>query len=96
LLIMKKERRKFSSSFKTKVVLEALQERLSLSELAQKHQLHPNQISGWKKEFLEKADTVFEAPDRSREKQLETEKEALFKELGEKEFQLSWYKKKLG
>ena len=93
---MKNQRRKFSSSFKTQVVLEALQERLSLSELAQKYQLHPHQISAWKREFLEKADSVFEAPDRSREKQLEAEKEALFKELGEKEFQLSWYKKKLG
>lgn len=93
---MKRERRKFSSSFKTKVVLEALQERLSLSELALKHQLHPNQISSWKKDFLEKADSVFDGPDRKREKQLEAEKEALFKELGEKEFQLSWYKKKLG
>lgn len=92
---MKRERRKFSASFKTKVVIEALQERLSLSELAQKHQLHPNQISSWKKDFLAKADLVFEGPDRKKEKKLEAEKEALFKELGEKEFQLSWYKNKL-
>jgi len=46
------KRRKFTSKFKTKVVLEALKERQSLAELAQKYQLHPNQISTWKKEFL--------------------------------------------
>lgn len=92
---MRKERRKLSSSFKVQVVLEALQERQSLSELAQKHMVHPSQINAWKKEFLEKADTVFEAPDRSREKSLEEERDALFKQLGEKEFQLSWLKKKL-
>ena len=92
---MRKERRKLSSSFKVQVVLEALQERQSLSALAQKHMVHPSQINAWKKEFLEKADTVFEAPDRSREKSLEEERDALFKQLGEKEFQLSWLKKKL-
>jgi transposase len=92
---MRKERRKLSSSFKVQVVLEALQERQSLSELAQKHMVHPSQINAWKKEFLEKADTVFEAPDRSREKSLEEERDALFRQLGEKEFQLSWLKKKL-
>jgi transposase-like protein len=38
---MKQTRRKFTPEFKTKVVLEALSERLSLTELAQKHELHP-------------------------------------------------------
>ncbi len=33
-------RRKFSSKFKTKVVLEALKERSSMAELAQKYELH--------------------------------------------------------
>ena len=51
--------RKFTSSFKTKVVLEAIKERKSLSELAQQYELHPNQISKWKQEFLQGADQVF-------------------------------------
>jgi transposase-like protein len=52
---MKQTRRKFTSEFKTKVVLEALSKRLSLTELAQKHELHPTQIAQWKREFLDKA-----------------------------------------
>ncbi|MFO7657159.1 MAG: transposase [Bacteroidales bacterium] len=48
---MKKTRRKFSAAFKTKVVLEAIKERYTLSELAQQYDLHPNQIALWKKEF---------------------------------------------
>jgi transposase-like protein len=92
---MKKQRRKLSASFKVQVVLEALQERQTLSELAQKHMVHPAQINSWKKEFLEKADSVFEAPDRSREKSLEEDRDALFRQLGEKEYQLNWLKKKL-
>ncbi|MBK9699257.1 MAG: transposase [Flavobacteriales bacterium] len=38
---MKKTYRKHSPAFKTKVVLEALKERETLSELAQRHGLHP-------------------------------------------------------
>ncbi|NGZ89259.1 transposase [Psychroflexus maritimus] len=57
---MRKSRRKFTSEFKTKVALEALKERYSLSELAERFELHPNQISQWKQEFLEKSKDVFD------------------------------------
>lgn len=56
---MKKSRRKFEASFKAQVALEALKERQTLSELAQRYELHPNQISAWKQEFLENAASVF-------------------------------------
>jgi transposase len=39
------KRRKFSASFKTKVVLEALKEQRKLAELSQRHNLHAQQIS---------------------------------------------------
>ena len=55
-------RRKFTSEFKTKVVLEALKERVSLAELAQKHSLHPQQITKWKRDFLTGASAVFSKP----------------------------------
>lgn len=55
---MKRERRKFSASFKTKVVLEALKERETIQQLAAKFELHPNQISQWKSDFLANADQV--------------------------------------
>lgn len=45
-------KRKFTSAFKTKVVLDALSERYTIQELARKHQLHATQISAWKGQFL--------------------------------------------
>ena len=55
---MKKSGRKFTSVFKIKVVLELLKERITLSEIAQKNEIHPTIISKWKTEFLEKASIV--------------------------------------
>ena len=37
-------RKKYTSKFKTKVVLEALKERSSVAELAQKYELAPQQM----------------------------------------------------
>lgn len=55
-----KKRKSYSAGFKTKVVLEVLQERETLQEIARKYELHPIQISTWKGQFLSNADVVFE------------------------------------
>jgi len=55
----KKNYRKHTSAFKTRVVLDAIKERETLSELAQRYQLHPTQISIWKMEFIGGAEQVF-------------------------------------
>ncbi len=64
---MKNQRRKFTSEFKSRVVLEAITERLSLGELAEKFDLDANQIAEWKKKFLSKAHLVFELEDSGSE-----------------------------
>ena len=42
-------RRKHTADFKAKVALEALQERSTLSEISERHGIHPNLVSQWKK-----------------------------------------------
>jgi transposase-like protein len=93
----KRTRRKFSADFKAKVVIEALKERSTIEEIARKHELHPNQISQWKKEFLEKAAAVFESEEsvNDEKQQREQESEKLYARIGQLEMQNNWLKKKL-
>lgn len=55
----KRPRRNHGSTFKAKVALEAIKEQQTLVELAERFQVHPNQIAQWKKQLLERAEEVF-------------------------------------
>jgi transposase-like protein len=44
------KRRNFTDQFKAKVALEALRGDKTVQEIAAKHQLHPNQVSAWKRQ----------------------------------------------
>ena len=55
------KRRKFTAKFKAEVVLEALRGETSQAELCRRHNLSENQISTWKRQLLESAETFFES-----------------------------------
>ena len=53
-------RRRFSADFKAKVALEAIRGERTISELATKHQLHPNQVTQWKRQAIENLAKAFD------------------------------------
>ena len=61
----KRPRRNHTAVFKAKVALEAVKEGQTLVELSEWFQVHPNQITEWKKQLLEKASDVFEKGKKS-------------------------------
>ena len=92
---MKRKRRTFSVEFKLKVILSALQERETLTELAQKYDLHPNQISKWKTDFLENAAHYMKPPDKQDKGEGQVEVSELYAKIGQLQMQLDFLKKKL-
>jgi len=88
---MKTQRQKHSGAFKAKVAIEALQERESIHELASKYRIHPNMISRWKKEFLERAPELFDKPGQ--EKKDEADLEKLYAKIGQLEMERDFLKK---
>ena len=91
---MSKKRRQHSPEFKARVGLEALKGVEPVHVIAAKYQVHPVQVTQWKKEVLERLPEVFtkKAPPGQDEA---AEREAkLYQKIGQLEVELDWLKKK--
>jgi transposase len=89
---MKQKRRKFSGAFKAKVAIEALKERETLAELSNRFEVHPNMISKWKQEFLDRSAEVF---DKKSDAESEVDPEKLYAKIGQLEIENDFLKKSL-
>ncbi len=56
---MRRPRRNHSPAFKARVALEALKGEKTVAEIAKQYEVHPNQVTSWKKEMLDGVATVF-------------------------------------
>ncbi len=95
---MSRTRRKFNSAFKAKVAIEAIKEQRTISELAQEFEIHPNQVSQWKREFLERSAQIFEGDKKQAEELaiLEQNHRLAQQQIGRLTIENEFFKKKLG
>ena len=96
---MSRTRRNFSAKFKASLVLEVLKGEKDINTIATENDIQPNLLRNWKKEFLSKAEVVF---DDSREDNLKEklaaeckEKAEYAKKVGQLTMQVDWMKKNL-
>jgi transposase len=92
------KRRKFSPELKKKIALEAIREQRTINEIASSYEIHPVQVSKWKKDLLDGAISVFENP-KKREghlKKMEERESLLHQKVGELTVENDFLKKKLG
>ena len=93
---MKRGRRNHSAEFKARVVLEALKGIKSMSELASEYEVHPNQISTWKKQVLAELPGIFSDRRKRESDGGEELKARLYEQIGQLQVELNWLKKKSG
>ena len=86
-------RRKFTSEFKFKVVLEALSERYTIQELGRKYEIHPTQITNWKSQFLKNGQAVFDRPVKDSRTEAQELEDRYLKVIGQQKMEIDFFKK---
>ena len=91
------KRNYYPPEFKSKVVIEVLQEASTVNEIAAKYGISPVVISRWKSEFLERSAEVFKKGPSEAEKELEQKNRRvadLERKVGQLTYEVDWLKKK--
>ena len=92
----KKNRRTFSPEFKAQVGLEALKGVEPVHTIAARHEVHPVQVSQWKREIQDQAKTLFEGKRGPQPVSAHSAPDRLYGEIGRLKMELDWLKKKSG
>ncbi len=91
---MARNRRQYKDEFKFRVALEAAKGLQTVNEIASEHNIHPKQVSSWKKQLLEEGPSVFRRHHAGQQREQETMEAELYEQIGRLKMELEWLKKK--
>ena len=91
---MKKKRKQYSAQKKFQVALAAVKGDKTINQVASDHELHPNQVSYWKRQLLDEGATVFSQGTSRHERDREEQEAELYEQIGRLKMELEWLKKK--
>jgi len=80
---MKESRRKHSPSFKAKVALEALKGEEAIAQIASRFEVHPTQVTKWKKSLQDEAASIFGEDHARKKKEDENLVARLYQQIGQ-------------
>ncbi|MFT5634160.1 MAG: transposase [Rubritalea sp.] len=93
--IIKEKRRRNEPEFKARVAIEAVKGIKTIQEIAKEFDVHPVQVSDWKKNMLEGVSDVFSATKkRSTEETFDAQREQLHAKIGQQAVEIDFLVKK--
>jgi len=87
-------KKRHAAAFKARVALEAAKQTRTLAELARTFQVHPVQISQWKKQLLDGMESLFGDGRRREHDQGLVIQAELYEQIGRLNMEVEWLKKK--
>jgi putative transposase len=93
---MKNKRRNHSAQFKAKVAFEAAKGDKTIAELASQFEVHPTQVTQWKRQLIESLPVIFSRSGRKDKQKQDELTEYLYQKIGQLKVELDWLKKKSG
>ena len=92
---MTKKLQRRSPELKVEVALEALKGEMTISQIASKYEIHPKQVTDWRDQLINEAQSIFIPKTSLRRTKNDLEKEDLLKKIGELSMENDYLKKKL-
>ena len=90
---MTKKRKQYKAEFKFQIALEAVKGLKTINQLASEHELHPNQVSQWKRQLLEEGPTIFGNGSVQQQRQAAQVEAELYEQIGRLKMEMEWLKK---
>lgn len=91
---MTQKRKQYKAEFKFQMALEAAKGLKTINQLASEHELHPNQLSQWKRQLLEEGPAIFSKSSSQPQRETAKVEADLYEQIGRLKMELEWLKKK--